>query len=176
MLGSRRVTIEELIKALVEKVRALGTAEDLRTLWSDEAQRSEALIRLEQEGFVQPVLREVQECLGQKVNDLLDVLTSLAWGGKPLTRAERAAQALSLLPKDHSERREVAQIIYNQYCEGDVWRLTKKDFTGAIRQRYAGSFSDAVRALGVEGTQGLREFFSELQRNLFGAVPCANEP
>ena len=175
MLGPRRVTIEELIEALVEKVRALGTAEDLRTLWCDEAQRSDALIRLEQEGFAQPVLREAQECLGLKANDLLDVLTSLAWGGKPLTRAERAAQALNLLPKDHSARREVAQIIYNQYCEGDVWRLTKKDFTGAIRQRYAGSFSDAVRALGVEGTQGLRGFFSELQRNLFGAVPCANE-
>lgn len=176
ILNQKQVTAKELLKALAEAVQALGPAESLRARWCDEAQRSDALQTLAQTGFSEVELRQAQECLGQKEYDLLDVMAALAWGGRPQKRAERVAQALSLLPKDHSERREVAQIIYNQYCEGDVWRLTKKDFTGAIRQRYAGSFFDAVRALGVEGMQGLREFFSELQRNLFGAVPCANEP
>lgn len=174
MLNQRRVTAEEMVRTLAETVWAFGTAKALRTLWCDAAHRMEALEQLAQAGFTQVLLQGAQKCLGWEVHDLLDVLTSLAWGGSPLERDRRAEQALRALPEGHAERWEVAQIIYAQYCDGDVWKLTKKDFTDALKQRY-GSLPEAGLRLGLAGTQGLLGFYAELQRALFAPRGLSEE-
>ncbi|HRT04434.1 MAG TPA: DEAD/DEAH box helicase family protein [Kiritimatiellia bacterium] len=86
----RRVTPQEYRRELVQQlVAAVPTLRDFRERWLDPVKRAEMMADLRRQNLLPEIVGEGAE---MEAYDDFDVLAALAYGIRPLTRAERAAQ------------------------------------------------------------------------------------
>lgn len=91
--------------------------QDFLTKWNAADRKSEILNLLESKGILINELRAKEEF---KDKDEFDILLSLAFNKKPLSRKERAKKANKILNKFEGKAREVLEILLEKYAQNGI--------------------------------------------------------
>jgi type I restriction enzyme R subunit len=140
--------------------------EELRALWSVPGTRRKLLEGLAEKGFGKDQLAEMQKIIDAEKSDLFDVLANVAYALAPLTREERAAQAMALISMHFNSKQEVfLDFVLSHYVSVGVEELDQAKLTPLLRLKYHDSIADAVADLGKPDEIG--KVFSGFQKYLY---------
>lgn len=140
--------------------------DELRALWSAPDTRKKLLAGLAEKGFGRDQLLEMQRIINAEKSDLFDVLAHVAYALSPLTREERAAQAMANVSTHFNNRQQVfLDFVLAHYVNAGVEELDAEKLTPLLRLKYHNSLADAVADLGdaVE----ISKIFSGFQKYLY---------
>ena len=139
---------------------------ELRALWSAPDTRRKLLEGLAEKGFGKDQLAEMQKIIDAEKSDLFDVLAHVAYALVPLTREERAAQALAIISTHfNSKQRVFLDFVLSHYVSVGVEELDQAKLTPLLRLKYHDSIADAVADLGSPAEIG--QFFTGFQKYLY---------
>ena len=137
----------------------------LREIWANSTARKALLEKLETLGYDKNILAALQDLVKAKDNDLLDVLTYISFGVKPLARSERVSSARQAILQNLDETQaDFAQFVLDKYLNKGFEELSDRKLPTLLGLKY-GSVDDAKRILG--GVEKIRETFFELQKYLY---------
>lgn len=166
--SSAPVSADQFIEVLLGKLPELFRNEnELRALWSDPQTRRKLLERLAEKGFGGPQLAEMQRIIDAENSDVFDVLAHVAYASPPRTRQERAALAITRLPRAPFNNKQCAflQFVLAQYIREGVRELDVEKLTPLLNLRYHNSLADAVADLGRP--EEINKLFSGFQKYLY---------
>src|ERR1700690_1020029 len=104
---------------------------------------------LAEKGFGRDQLGEVQRIIDAEKSDLFDVLAHVAYALAPLTREERAAQALAIISTHFNSKQQVfLDFVLSHYVSVCVEELDQAKLTPLLRLKYHDSIAGAVAGLG----------------------------
>jgi type I restriction enzyme R subunit len=128
---------------------------------------------LAEKGFGKAQLAEMQKIIDAEKSDLFDVLAHVAYALAPLTRKERAAQAMAIISTHFNSRQQVfLDFVLSHYVSAGVEELDQAKLTPLLRLKYHDSIADAVADLGKP--EDIGKLFSGFQRHLYQPqVPVA---
>lgn len=142
---------------------------ELRALWSAPDTRRKLLAGLAEKGFGKDQLAEMQRLIDAEKSDLFDVLAYVAYALAPLTRQERANQAMALVSGHFNSRQQVfLDFVLAHYVAAGVGELDTTKLAPLLKLKYHDSIADAVHDLGAPEEIG--QIFSGFQRYLY--EPC----
>ena len=165
--GQGRLMSENLVDYTRKNINStFASLQDFLTRWQD-ADRKEVLLReLQSQGILTGIIRDE---MGQQYRDLddFDLICHLAFGAKPLTRAERAKDVQKRDPytRYQGRARQVLDALLQKYAdEGiapieDAQGLKVKPFTDI------GSPVEIVRLFG--GKEGYYQMLHDLKEELY---------
>jgi type I restriction enzyme R subunit len=164
---SARQFMESLFGRLPEFFRDEA---ELRTLWSVPETRRKLLEGLAEKGFGREQLAEMQRIIDAEKSDLFDVLAHVAYALAPLTREERAAQAMAIISTHFSSKQQVfLNFVLSHYVSVGVDELDQTKLTPLLRLKYHDSIADAVADLGKPEEIG--KVFTGFQKYLYQSSP-----
>jgi type I restriction enzyme R subunit len=157
----------QFMEALFGKLPEFFADEDeLRDLWSAPDTRRKLLEGLAENGFGHDQLVEMQKIIDAENSDLFDVLAHVAYALAPLTREERAAQAMALISTHFNSKQQVfLDFVLSHYVSVGVEELDQAKLTPLLRLKYHDSLADAVTDLGQPEEIG--EAFTGFQKYLY---------
>jgi type I restriction enzyme R subunit len=157
----------QFMEALFGKLPEFFKDEDeLRALWSAPDTRRKLLEGLAEKGFGKDQLGEMQRIIDAEKSDLFDVLAHVAYALAPLTREERAAQALAIISTHFNSKQQVfLDFVLSHYVSVGVEELDQAKLTPLLRLKYHDSIADAVADLGKPEEIG--RVFAGFQRYLY---------
>jgi len=139
---------------------------ELRALWSAPDTRAKLLQGLAEKGFGKAQLAEMQKIIEAEKSDLFDVLAHVAYALAPLTRKERAAQAMAIISTHFNSKQQVfLDFVLSHYVSSGVEELDQAKLTPLLRLKYHDSIADAVADLGKP--EDIGKLFSGFQRHLY---------
>ena len=140
----------QFMEALFGRLPEFFADEDeLRTLWSAPDTRRKLLEGLAEKGFGHNQLAEMQKIIDADKCDLFDVLAHVAYALAPLTREERAAQAMAIISTHFNSKQQVfLDFVLSHYVSVGVDELDQAKLTPLLRLKYHDSITDAVADLG----------------------------
>ena len=170
MYNGKMVPVEAFVKKVFAKVTGLvGSAEELRQTWSEQATRRELLAKLAENGFEMERLKELQKLMDSEDCDLLDVLEYVAFEVPMQKRVERAGSArkgLSQWVKGEHAKGFYTFVLDNYVQEGvDVF--TRDDALSQLIVTKYHTIDDARSTLGNLAV--IRTGFATLQRAVYAA-------
>ena len=170
MYDGKMIPVDEFVKKVFSKVTGLiGSAEELRKAWSEQATRRELLAKLAENGFEMERLKELQKLMDSEDCDLLDVLEYVAFEvpmQKRVERADTAKSGLSRWVRDESAMGFYTFVLDNYVKEGvDVF--TRDDALSQLIVTKYRTIDDARRVLGE--LAAIRNGFATLQREVYAA-------
>ncbi|MDO8437421.1 MAG: DEAD/DEAH box helicase family protein [Nitrosomonadaceae bacterium] len=140
--------------------------DELRAIWSMPDTRKKLLDGLAEKGFGKDQLAEMQKIIDAENSDLFDVLAHVAFALVPLTREERAAQAIALISTHFNHKQQVfLDFVLSHYVSVGVEELDQAKLTPLLRLKYHDSIADAVADLGKPDEIG--RVFSGFQKYLY---------
>ena len=140
--------------------------DELRAIWSMPDTRKKLLDGLAEKGFGKDQLAEMQKIIDAENSDLFDVLAYVAFALIPLTREERAAQAMALISTHFNSKQQVfLDFVLSHYVSVGVEELDQAKLTPLLRLKYHDSIADAVADLGKPDEIG--RVFSGFQKYLY---------
>lgn len=157
----------QFMEALFGKLPEFFTDEEgLRALWSAPDTRRKLLEGLAEKGFGKDQLGEMQRIIDAEKSDLFDVLAHVAYALAPLTREERAAQALAIISTHFNSKQQVfLDFVLSHYVSVGVEELDQAKLTPLLRLKYHDSIADAVADLGKPEEIG--RIFAGFQKYLY---------
>jgi type I restriction enzyme R subunit len=139
---------------------------ELRALWSAPDTRRKLLEGLAEKGFGKVQLAEMQKVIDAEKSDLFDVLAHVAYALAPLTRQERAAQAMAIISTHFNSKQQVfLDFVLSHYVSSGVEELDQAKLTPLLRLKYHDSIADAVADLGQP--EDIGKLFFGFQRHLY---------
>jgi len=161
------MSAQQFMAALFGKLPDFFADEDeLRALWSAPDTRRKLLEGLAEKGFGKDQLAEMQKIIDAEKSDLFDVLANVAYALEPLTREERAAQAMALVSTHFSSKQQVfLDFVLSHYVSIGVEELDPAKLTPLLKLKYHDSIADAVADLGRPDEIG--KVFSGFQKYLY---------
>ena len=170
MYDGKMIPVDEFVKKVFSKVTGLiGSAEELRKAWSEQATRRGLLAKLAENGFEMERLKELQKLMDSEDCDLLDVLEYVAFEvpmQKRVERADTARTGLSRWVRDESAKGFYTFVLDNYVKEGvDVF--TRDDALSQLIVTKYRTIDDARRVLGE--LAAIRNGFATLQREVYAA-------
>ncbi len=161
------MSAHQFMEAMFGKLPEFFHDEDeLRALWSAPDTRKKLLDGLAEKGFGRDQLLEMQRIINAEKSDLFDVLAHVAYALSPLTREERAAQAMANVSTHFSHRQQVfLDFVLAHYVNTGVEELDTEKLTPLLRLKYHNSLADAVADLGDAGE--ISNVFSGFQKYLY---------
>lgn len=139
---------------------------ELRALWGAPETRKKLLDGLAEKGFGKDQLIEMQKIIDAEKSDLFDVLAHVAYALAPLTREERAAQAMALISSHFNDKQQVfLDFVLSHYVNVGVDELDQSKLTPLLRLKYHDSIADAVADLGKP--EDIGKIFSGFQKYLY---------
>lgn len=161
------MSAQQFMEAMFGKLPEFFRDEDeLRTLWSAPDTRKKLLEGLAEKGFGRDQLAEMQRIIDAEKSDLFDVLAHVAYALAPLTREERADQAMARISTHFNIRQQVfLDFVLAHYVSAGVEELDATKLTPLLRLKYHDSLADAVADLGAPGEIG--KVFSGFQKYLY---------
>lgn len=161
------MSAQQFMEALFGKLPEFFSNEaELRALWSAPETRRKLLEGLAEKGFGKDQLTEMQKIIDAEKSDLFDVLAHVAYALVPLTREERAAQALAIISMQfNSKQRVFLDFVLSHYVSVGVEELDQAKLTPLLRLKYHDSIADAVADLGPPAEIG--QFFTGFQKYLY---------
>ncbi|MDO9225194.1 MAG: DEAD/DEAH box helicase family protein [Pseudomonadota bacterium] len=161
------MSAQQFMEALFGKLPDFFQNEDeLRALWSAPDTRKKLLEGLAEKGFGKDQLAEMQKIIDAENSDLFDVLAHVAYALTPLSREERAAQAMALVSSHFNNRQRVfLDFVLSHYVSVGVEELDQAKLTPLLKLKYHDSIADAVADLGRPDEIG--KVFSGFQKYLY---------
>jgi type I restriction enzyme R subunit len=145
---------------------------ELRSLWSVPDTRRKLLEGLSEHGFGGAQLSEMQRIIDAEKSDLFDVLAYVAYAAPPLTRAERAVHAKSVMTSQFDAKQQAfVDFVLSHYIRVGVEELDQDKLTPLLRLRYHNSIADAVADLGK--AEDIRRTFAGFQKYLYQEAVAA---
>ena len=139
--------------------------QELRVIWSAPDTRKKLLEGLAEKGFGRDQLSEMQRIIDAE-SDLFDVLAHVAYALAPLTRKDRAAQAMAIISTHFNTKQQVfLDFVLSHYVSAGVEELDQAKLTPLLRLKYHDSIADAVADLGRPEEIG--KVFSGFQKYLY---------
>ena len=170
MYDGRMVPVEEFVKKVFSKVTGLvGSAEELRVAWSEQATRRELLAKLAENGFEMERLKELQRMMDSEDCDLLDVLEYVAFEVPMQKRSMRAAAAKRGFSKwvSGENAKKFYTFVLENYVKEGVEVFTRDDALSQLIVTKYRTIDDARRTLG--DLRGIRAGFASLQKEVYAA-------
>ncbi len=123
-------------------------------------------------GFGRDQLVEMRRIIDAEKRELFGVLAHVAYALAPLTRKDRAAQAMAIISTVFNSKQQVyLDFVLSHYVSAGVEELDQAKLTPLLRLKYHDSIADAVADLGKPEEIG--QVFSGFQKYLYqqqGAV------
>ena len=170
MYDVKMIPVEAFVKKVFAKVTGLvGSTEELRRTWSEQATRRELLAKLAENGFEMDRLKELQKLMDSEDCDLLDVLEYVAFEvpmQKRAARAGTAAKGLSQWVKDEQAKGFYTFVLDN-YVQVGVDVFTRDDALSQLIVTKYHTLPDASRILG--DLKLISAGFATLQRAVYAA-------
>ena len=117
-------------------------------------------------GFGRDQLTDMQRIIDAENSDLFDVLAHVAYALAPLTREERAAQAMALISTLFNSKQQVfLDFVLSHYVSVGVEELDVAKLAPLLRLKYHDSMADAVADLGK--AEEIGQVFSGFQKYLY---------
>ena len=139
---------------------------ELRAIWSAPDTRKKLLQGLAEKGFGRDQLAEMQKIIDAEKSDLFDVLANVAYAMSPLTRAERAIKAKSIINTEfNTKQQDFLDFVLSHYVSVGVDELDTEKLTPLLRLKYHNSISDAVADLGKP--EEISRVFAGFQKFLY---------
>ncbi|MFA6823629.1 MAG: DEAD/DEAH box helicase family protein [Geobacter sp.] len=141
--------------------------EELRGLWSRPDTRRKLLEGLAEKGFGHDQLAEMQRIIDAEKSDLFDVLAHVAYAMSPLTRAERAGKARTLITQHFNNKLQLfLDFVLAHYVDVGVEELDQAKLTPLLKLKYRDSIPDAVADLGQTPAE-IGQAFAGFQQYLY---------
>ena len=170
MYDGKMISVEEFVKKVFSKVTGLiGSAEELRKAWSEQASRRELLAKLAENGFEMERLKELQKMMDSEDCDLLDVLEYVAFEIPMQKRVERADAAKDRMVEwvKAPAEMEFYNFVLDNYVQGGVEVFTREDALSQLIVTKYRTVNDAKTLFGELGF--IRDGFANLQREVYAA-------
>ncbi len=167
-VDGKPISAEEFLQRLFNTLKLpefFGTEDTLRKLWANPITRSELLKKLEQQGCGKSDLLKLQEMIDADNCDLFDVLEYISYARKPITRAERVANANSNIYTFLNEKqRDFISFILRNYVQDGVDELDIAKLSATLTSKY-GSVYEGQKALG--NVDEIKRVFVDFQQHLY---------
>ena len=167
-VDGKPISAEEFLQRLFKTLKLpefFGTEDTLRNLWANPITRSELLKKLEQQGCGKEDLVKLQEMIDADDCDLFDVLEYISYARKPITRAERVANAQgNIYTFLNSKQREFIGFILRNYVQDGVDELDMARLSATLTSKY-GSVYEAQQQLG--DVDAIKSVFVDFQQHLY---------
>ena len=138
--------------------------DELRAIWSKPDTRKKLLQELNEKGFTQSQLNDLQHMIHAEDSDLYDVLAYVAFSTDPVRRSQRAEYAKSHFGIFESKQRVFLDFVLKQYIDSGVDELDDAKLPELLTLKYK-AISDAKRQLG--DIQSIRNTFIGFQIYLY---------
>ncbi len=161
------MSAQQFMEALFGKLpEFFKDEEELRALWGAPDTRRKLLEGLAEKGFGKDHLTEMQRIIDAEKSDLFDVLAHVAYALAPLTREERAAQAMAFISTHFNSKQQVfLDFVLSHYVSVGVEELDSAKLKPLLCLKYHDSIADAVADLGKPEEIG--KVFSGFQKFLY---------
>jgi len=170
MYDGKMVPVDEFIRLVFGKLSGIvGSEEELRKAWSEQATRDALLKKLAEGGFDLERLKELQRLIESTDCDILDVLEYIAFSVPMQKRSQRAAVAKDGLDKWTRNDSQYAfySFVLDNYVQDGVDVFLRPDGLSELLRTKYHTISDAVSALGAVAE--VRQGFEKLQKELYAA-------
>ena len=138
---------------------------ELREIWSDPATRKSLLEKLDEAGYGNDVLLNLQKLINAEKSDLYDVLEYISFAIKPITREERVVNAKANIFRDlEDKQKDFLDFVLAKYIETGVSELAQEKLPSLLELKYY-SITDASEQLG--GVDEIRNTFISFQKCLY---------
>lgn len=170
-VDGKPISAEEFLQRLFNTLKLpefFGTEDTLRKLWANPITRSELLKKLEQQGCGKSDLLKLQEMIDADNCDLFDVLEYISYARKPITRAERVANAQSNIYTFLNEKqRDFIGFILRNYVQDGVDELDISKLSATLTSKY-GSVYEGQKVLG--NVDEIKRVFVDFQQHLYNEL------
>ena len=162
------MSAQQFMEMLFGKLPDFFANEDeLRELWSVPDTRAKLLAGLDEKGFGNDQLAEMQKVIDAENSDLFDVLAHVAYALPPLSRDERASKAKVEISTHFNSKQQVfLDFVLSHYVSVGVEELEQGKLAPLLKLRYQNSINDAVADLGED----IGEAFTGFQKYLYQGV------
>ncbi|QMW01035.1 EcoAI/FtnUII family type I restriction enzme subunit R [Spirosoma foliorum] len=162
----RIISAQEFLEALYGTLPDFFTdEEELRSIWSNPMTRKTLLANLAEAGYGKDELIALQRLIQAENSDLFDVLEYISFARKPISRADRVAEAEStIFALLTPQQKEFLEFVLDKYVESGVDELDQEKLPSLLELKYH-SLNDAAERLG--SVAAIRSTFIDFQKHLY---------
>ena len=167
-VDGKTLTLAEFIQSLFNTLGMpdfFKDEEELRRIWSVPSTRKQLLHKLENAGFPQKQLEDIQDLIDARSSDLFDVLEYVKYHFVPIMRETRAVISRSILENElNAKQMEFVDFLVQQYVTAGVDELDDAKLETLLAIRYK-TATDGVTNLG--SVDIARKIFLNFQKHLY---------
>jgi type I restriction enzyme R subunit len=167
-VDGKTMTLSEFVQSLfntLEMPDLFKSEEELRAIWSVPATRKQLLIALENAGFPQSQLEDIQDLIDARSCDLFDVLEYVKYHFTPIKRQSRAIISRSILENELTAvQMEFVDFLVQQYVVAGVDELDDSKLETLLAIKY----KTAMEGVAILGSVDIaRNIFLKFQKHLY---------
>ena len=167
-VDGKTMTLAEFIQSLfntLDMPEFFKNEEELRAIWSVPATRKQLLHNLENAGFPQKQLEDIQDLIDARSSDLFDVLEYVKYHFTPVLREARAVVSRSIMETELTAKQmEFVDFLVQQYVVAGVDELDDSKLETLLAIKYK-TATDGVAILG--SVEIARNIFLTFQKHLY---------
>ena len=167
-VDGKTMTLAEFIQSLfntLDMPEFFKSEEELRAIWSVPTTRRQLLHNLENAGFPQKQLEDIQDLIDARSSDLFDVLEYVKYHFTPVMREARAVISRSIMEAELTAKQiEFVDFLVQQYVVAGVDELDDSKLETLLAIKYK-TATDGVAILGSVDTA--RHIFLTFQKHLY---------
>jgi len=167
-VDGKTMTLAEFIQSLfntLDMPEFFKNEEELRAIWSVPTTRKQLLHNLENVGFPQKQLEDIQDLIDARSSDLFDVLEYVKYHFAPVMREARAVISRSILETELTAKQmEFVDFLVQQYVVAGVDELDDSKLETLLAIKYK-TATDGVAILG--SVDIARNIFLTFQKHLY---------
>jgi type I restriction enzyme R subunit len=167
-VDGKTMTLAEFIQSLfntLDMPEFFKNEEELRAIWSVPTTRKQLLHNLENAGFPQKQLEDIQDLIDARSSDLFDVLEYVKYHFTPVMREARAVISRSIMETELTAKQmEFVDFLVQQYVVAGVDELDDSKLETLLSIKYR-TATDGVAILG--SVDIARNIFLTFQKHLY---------
>jgi type I restriction enzyme R subunit len=167
-VDGKTMSLAEFIQSLfstLDMPEFFKNEEELRAIWSVPATRKQLLHNLENAGFPQKQLEDIQDLIDARSSDLFDVLEYVKYHFTPVLREARAVISRSIMETELTPKQmEFVDFLVQQYVMAGVDELDDSKLETLLAIKYK-TATDGVATLG--SVDIARNIFLTFQKHLY---------
>jgi type I restriction enzyme, R subunit len=167
-VDGKTMTLAEFIQSLfntLDMPEFFKNEEELRAIWSVPTTRKQLLHNLENAGFPQKQLEDIQDLIDARSSDLFDVLEYVKYHFTPVMREARAVISRSIMETELTAKQmEFVDFLVQQYVVAGVDELDDSKLETLLSIKYK-TATDGVAILG--SVDIARNIFLTFQKHLY---------
>ena len=167
-VDGKTMTLSEFIQSLfntLDMPEFFKNEEELRAIWSVPTTRKQLLHNLENAGFPQKQLEDIQDLIDARSSDLFDVLEYVKYHFTPVMREARAVISRSIMETELTAKQmEFVDFLVQQYVVAGVDELDDSKLETLLAIKYK-TATEGVAILG--SVDVARKIFLTFQKHLY---------